>query len=79
MRATRLRSASVVAGALVVRDLRSTFLGIPLPPCLTPRVHARGIDADGAIEVAVRIGCAPLGLLVEYGGRVERVSALGGS
>lgn len=63
--------ADVVDGALVVRDLRSTFLGIPLPPFLTPRVHARGIDADRAIEVAVRISCSPLGLLVEYGGRVE--------
>ena len=60
----------VVSGALEVTDTRSTFLGIPLPPFLTPRVYAHGIDADGGIRVTVRITCSPFGLLVEYSGTV---------
>ncbi|MFN7921275.1 MAG: DUF4166 domain-containing protein [Bryobacteraceae bacterium] len=60
--------ARVVDGALEVTDLRSTFIGVPLPPFLSPRVAARGIDGATGIEVEIRIWCAPLGLLVEYSG-----------
>jgi len=62
--------AEVVAGALEVTDIRSTFRGIPLPPFLTPRVYAHGIDNDGGIQVLVRISSSPFGLLVEYRGAV---------
>ena len=58
----------VLAGALEVTDVRSTILGIPLPPFLTPRVHAQEIDKDDGIEITVRIASSPLGLLIEYHG-----------
>jgi small multidrug resistance pump len=65
----------VIAGALEVTDIRSTLLGIPLPPFLTPRVHAYGIDREdgNGIEVTVRVGSSPFGLLVAYDGRVAVV------
>jgi hypothetical protein len=61
---------AVVAGALEIRDVRSTCLGIPLPPWATPLVFARGIDCGAGVDVMVRISCSPLGLLVEYRGVV---------
>lgn len=70
--------ARVVARALEVTDVRSTFFGIPLPPFLTPRVHALGIDKDAGIEVTVRIACSPFGLLVEYRGIVIPTRTLPG-
>jgi hypothetical protein len=59
----------VVAGALEITDVRSTLLGVPLPPLFSPRVWAHGADSGAAVEVVVRISCA-LGLLVEYSGIV---------
>ena len=67
----------VEEGALVVVDLRSTFLGVPLPPFLTPRVYARASDRGGAMLVEVRIAASPLGVLVAYSGYVE-LQASGG-
>ena len=65
-------------GALVVVDLRATFLGIPLPPFLTPRVYARASDQNDAILVDVRVSATPLGMLVAYSGYVA-IEASGGA
>jgi len=62
--------AEVRDGALIVRDLRSTFLGIPLPPALSPQVHAHGRDRDDAISVRIRITNRIVGLLIEYSGSI---------
>jgi hypothetical protein len=60
--------ADVRDGALVVWDLRSTMLGLPLPPFLSPRVYAWGRDGDGGISVHIRITNPILGPLIEYSG-----------
>ena len=61
----------VVAGSLEITDVRSTLLGLPLPPFLTPQVFARGVDNGPGIDIVVRISCSPFGLLVEYKGIVS--------
>jgi hypothetical protein len=60
----------VAAGTLEITDVRSTLLGLPLPPFLTPNVYARGVDSGSGVDIVVRISCLPLGLLVEYRGVV---------
>ena len=67
----------VVKGALEITDARSTLLGLPLPPFLTPNVWARGIDNGAGIDIVVRISCSPFGVLVEYKGNVALVDTVG--
>jgi len=61
------------AGALLIRSVRSTALGLPLPPFLSPRVAATGHDTPQGIRIRVRLELAPLGVLVEYAGVVSIV------
>lgn len=64
-----------VDGALVIRSVRSTLLGFPLPPVLSPRVVATGHDTPEGIQIQVRLDLAPVGTLVEYGGVVSIVDS----
>jgi hypothetical protein len=68
--------ADVENTALVVRDLRATFWGLPLPPVLSPRVDAFGCDEDGDIAVRIRITNPILGLLVAYSGKIRIASGV---
>jgi hypothetical protein len=70
-RLTMYLEADVDDGALVVRDLHSTFCGVPLSPWLSPQVHAYGHDDNDAISVRIRITNKILGLLVEYSGSIR--------
>jgi len=66
--------ADVDDGALIVRDLRSTFLGFPLPPALSPQVDAFGRDDGENIGVRISITNPLLGLLVSYAGTIRIVA-----
>lgn len=61
----------VIGDRLWMESLRSRFLGIPLPPFLSPRVQATAIDTDQGIEIVVCLGVQPFGELVRYFGVVE--------
>ncbi len=63
--------ADVDHGALVVRDLRTTFMGFPLPPPLSPQVDAWGRDDGEEIAVRIRIMNPLLGELVAYSGKIR--------
>jgi hypothetical protein len=65
--------ADVDDGALVVRDLRTTFMGFPLPPPLSPQVDAWGRDDGEQIAVRIRITNPLLGELVAYSGKIRIV------
>jgi len=63
--------ADVRDGALIVRDLRSTFLGVPLPPALSPQVDAFGRDEGDDIFVRIQITNPILRLLLTYSGKIR--------
>lgn len=62
-------------GGLLIRSVRSTVLGLPLPPSVSPRVVATGHDTPHGIRIRVHLNLAPLGTLVEYGGVVSIVTS----
>ncbi len=63
--------ANVDDGALIVRDLRTTLLTIPLPPPLSPQVEAYGRDEGDEISVRIRITNPIFGELVAYSGKIR--------
>jgi Domain of unknown function (DUF4166) len=64
-----------VDGALLIRSVRSTALGMPLPPFFCPRVTATGHDTPHGIRIFVRLELAPVGVLVEYAGVVSIIES----
>lgn len=63
--------AAVDDGSLVIRSVRSTAFGFPLPPFLAPHVAASGHDTPEGMRIRVVLGLVPLGTLVDYGGVVS--------
>jgi hypothetical protein len=64
----------VVEGRLQIDSVYSSVLGLALPGMFGPWAWARSRDTGGAMHIQVRIGFAPLGMLVEYSGEVRIVS-----
>lgn len=68
---TMYLQAQVQNGNLIIKDVHSSLLGIPLPPFFTPEVIATGEDKDGGVLVDVDIKFYPVGRLIRYSGVVR--------
>jgi len=73
---TLFMRVEAVDGTLLIRSVRATACGVPLPPFFSPRVVATGHDTPEGIRILVRLSLAPLGLLVEYAGVVSIIEAI---
>lgn len=64
-------TADVNDGDLIIYDVASTILFIPMPPFLTPTVRATGKDVDDGVAIEVEIGFKPFGRIINYKGVVR--------
>ena len=68
-----LLKLSVVDGNLVISDVSSTVMGIPMPPFFTPTGLATEKDAGDGVAVNVDIGFKPFGRVINYSGTIKPV------
>ena len=71
--ATNVFRASVKDGALRLDLIGFRFLGVPLPSALRPHCHAREHEDDGYYVFDVPVDLWPLGRIIRYTGRMERI------
>jgi hypothetical protein len=76
---TLFLAARADGASLEIVDVRALMLGLPLPPPLSPRVMARGTDEESGVRLSVRLALPLVGLLVQYGGRVQIVETGAGT